>query len=139
MGFTPTTFDPSSISISAESFRPQVSIREGDIEAEAELGFQMSASDAIRMKWAYLLGMLQLGHECGTNHPGFLILDEPRQQETERMSFDALIRAAATSAGTSRQVLFATSERREDLLEGLRGTEANLIRFEGLIIRPLSM
>lgn len=132
-----TTYRSSEISISMDNFRPFVTIREDNLEAEAELGFQMSASDAIRMKWAYLLGMFGLGREFETNHPGFLILDEPRQQETEHLSFDALIMEAAGTSGTDRQVTFATSQTPQDLAYALKKVDVNLLRFDGLILKPL--
>lgn len=39
-----------------------------------------SASDAIRVVWAYLLGMLEVARVKDTNHPEFLVFDEPKQQ-----------------------------------------------------------
>ncbi|WP_332768630.1 hypothetical protein [Phenylobacterium sp.] len=50
-----------------------------------EIGFETSASDAIRLKWAYQLGLLELGHQHPTHHPGMLLLDEPRQQSSSRV------------------------------------------------------
>jgi uncharacterized coiled-coil DUF342 family protein len=132
-----TTYRSSAISISIDNFRPFVTIREENVEAEAELGFQMSASDSIRMKWAYYLGMFALGREFETTHPGFLILDEPRQQETERVSFDALITESANVSGTDRQIIFATSQTPQDLATALRDMDVNLLRFDSFILRPL--
>lgn len=133
-----STYPPSEILISSENFRPFVLVRENDMEVQAELGFQMSASDAIRMKWAYLLSIFELGREFGTNHPGFLILDEPRQQEADHVSFDALIARAARCAGADRQIIFATSETPEELSGAIEGLDINLLYLEGLLIKPLS-
>lgn len=132
-----TTYRSSAISISIDNFRPFVTVREEDLEAEAELGFQMSASDSIRLKWAYYLGMFALGREFETAHPGFLILDEPRQQETQHVSFDALIAQSANVSGTDRQIIFATSQTPQDLATALRDLDVNLLRFDSFILRPL--
>jgi hypothetical protein len=60
------TYPPRLVFVSPDNFRPLVRIEGTDVEAE--LGFEMSASDGIRMKWAYLLAMLKLGLESETNH-----------------------------------------------------------------------
>jgi hypothetical protein len=132
-----STYPPSEVLISGENFRPFVLIRENGVEIQAELGFQMSASDAIRMKWAYLLSVFELGREFGTNHPGILILDEPRQQEADHVSFDALIARAARCAGADGQIIFATSETPEELSGAIEGLDVNLLYLEGLIVKPL--
>ena len=133
-----TTFTPDDISLSNDNYKPYVTIRRDNLEAEAELGFQMSASDSIRMKWAYLLSFFQLARAANTNHPGFLIFDEPRQQEADRMSFNSLIRLSAERAGQDRQIIVATSETPAELATALAGLSVNLIRMEGLIIAPKS-
>src|SRR3546814_841551 len=56
-----STFPPEDLTIDEDSYRPQ---KEG-----YEIGFETSASDAIRLKWAYQLGPLELGHSYATNHP----------------------------------------------------------------------
>lgn len=133
-----STYAPEDVHLSRESFEPYVTIRSEEIEADAELGFQMSASDAVRMKWAYLLSMLALADGVNSNHPGFLILDEPRQQETERLSFDALIGHSVECTGSERQVLLATSETPEELSGAIEGLAVNVLRREGLLLQPIT-
>ena len=70
-------FNPSaisSISISRQTLRPE---QEGyDIVAET------SASDYIRIIWAYTLALMELaGRETDVKHGGFVVFDEPRQHE----------------------------------------------------------
>ena len=45
-------------------------------------------SDAIRLKWAYQLGLLELADIVHTNHPGILLFDEPRQQSSAKVSLE---------------------------------------------------
>jgi cell division protein ZapA (FtsZ GTPase activity inhibitor) len=71
-----STFDPSEVTISEDTYRPQ---KEG-----FEIGFETSASDAIRLKWAYQLGLLELDTIEATNHPGILLFDEPRDNNRLR-------------------------------------------------------
>ena len=73
-----------------------------------DLGFDLSASDMIRTIWAYLLGLLELGRDTPTRHPGLLVFDEPQQQAAKALSFRELLRRAADSARSGQQVVFAT-------------------------------
>jgi hypothetical protein len=124
-----STFPPSELEISDDNFRPQ---KEG-----FEIGFELSASDMIRLKWAYQLALLELGRTQHTNHPGFVVFDEPRQQETAKVSFRRLLERAATAKAAGQQVIFATSEDREQLEAFLSGVDCRLLAFEGRIMRRL--
>jgi hypothetical protein len=122
---------PDEISISNEKYVPS---REG-----YDLGFDLSASDNIRIIWAYLLSLLELGAETPTNHPGLLMFDEPRQQDADRVSMAALIQRAAQSAARGQQVVFATSEPRESLERMVVGLDSKLLDFgDDFILKPLS-
>ena len=116
------------LSMSRESYRPT---RDG-----YDVGLT-SASDTIRMIWAYLLAMIEVDRKFHTNHLGFLVFDEPRQQGAEKLSFDALLHRAAETANAKQQVIFATSEDR-DLLDAMLETiDCHYIRFEQKILQPM--
>jgi hypothetical protein len=102
-----------------------------------ELGFDLSASDMIRLIWAYLLGLMELSREFEMNHIGLLIMDEPRQQMAAPVSFEAFIRRASASRGHGQQVIVATSEERGQLDKMLQGFSAQIHDF-GLekVLRP---
>jgi hypothetical protein len=103
---------PGSIDIDPDTYRPT---HEG-----FDLGFDLSASDMIRVIWAYLQAFLETSMRFDTNHARLLVFDEPRQQETNRMSFAALLARAARNGRLGAQIVFATSEERE-ALEGMLG------------------
>ena len=42
--------------------------------------FDSSASDGVRVIWAFTLALLQVSIEKGGNHPGMIIFYEPAQQ-----------------------------------------------------------
>lgn len=42
--------------------------------------FDSSASDGIRVIWAFTMALLQVSIEKDGNHPGIIIFDEPLQQ-----------------------------------------------------------
>ncbi|TAN72760.1 MAG: hypothetical protein EPN20_03540 [Magnetospirillum sp.] len=133
-----STFAPSEVTISREHFRPYVVLRgEDEIEAETELTFQMSASDSIRLKWAYLLSLFEVGRQMETHHPGVLVFDEPRQQEAEKVSFAALIKYAVKAAGSDKQIIFATSEERDSIDGLIGGLDVNLLDIDGFLLKKL--
>lgn len=123
-------FNPSSIkdvTISKQTLRPE---QEGyDIVAET------SASDYIRIIWAYTLSLLELASkEADIKHGGFVVFDEPRQHETNKVSFASLIKKAASFAGTGGQVIFATSLDESELTDACKDENVNLICFEDYVL-----
>lgn len=107
------SMDPSAVDISDKTYRP---IHEG-----FDLGFDLSASDMVRVIWSYLFAFMEVSRERGGNHPQLLVFDEPRQQEASRISFQQLLRRAAQNGSAGSQILFATSEEEHGLREMLRG------------------
>ncbi len=124
-----SSLNPDSISLSEDTYRPT---REG-----FNLGFDLSASDNIRLIWAYLEGLLELSARFELHHPNLLILDEPRQQETAQLSFVELLRRASTSGTRNQQVIFATSEPESNVLAMTNNLNVNLISIEGRVIKKL--
>ena len=111
---------PEEVAIDRVTYRPT---HEG-----FDLGFDLSASDMIRVIWAYLFAVLNVGVRGG-NHLGFLVFDEPRQQETARASYQALLAQASAEGAGGAQIIFATSETAEMMQTLLAGQEANFINL----------
>lgn len=124
-----STFDSNDLTIDEDTYRPQ---KEG-----YEIGFETSASDAIRLKWAYQLGLLELGHHHPTHHPGMLLLDEPRQQSSSRVSFGRLLERAAERQRADQQVIVSTSEDLETLKDILSRIDCKETIFPGYVIKRL--
>jgi hypothetical protein len=102
-----------------------------------DLRFDLSASDYIRIFWAYLLGLLEVSRQHHTNHLGLLILDEPRQQSAKEDSIKEFLRRASDSLEYNQQVIIATSENRTVLESHLSDIPHTYLSFEGRIIAPL--
>ncbi len=115
--------------ISRETFRPTY---EG-----FDLGFNLSASDMIRTIWSYLYALMEVARTNETNHLGLLVLDEPRQQQANKVSFAEFAKRAANAKGADQQVLFLTSEDPETLSTMLTGTEREYVAFEDKMIQPM--
>jgi len=116
-----SSLEPESLEISRETYRP---IHEG-----FDLGFDLSASDMVRVIWSYLLAILETSRKFATNHPMLLMFDEPRQQETNRLSFQALLERAGRDGAEGAQIVFATSEEEHSLTAMLENTPHTLLSF----------
>jgi hypothetical protein len=124
-----STFPPFELDISYESYKPQ---REG-----FEIGFEMSASDTIRLKWAYQLALLEVARTAETHHAGLVIFDEPQQQKTAKISFKKLLDRASSARLSGQQVIFATSEDRDQLDGFLADVDCHFLAFDTPIVRRL--
>ena len=123
------TFRATEVEIAEDSYKPE---KEG-----FEIGFETSASDAIRLKWAYQLGLLELAAVEPTNHPGFLLFDEPRQQSSSKISFGNLLKRASASKMRDQQVIFFTSEDLSNFRQMTSGLDCNKVIFPGFILQRL--
>lgn len=130
------SFQPGEISLSYDNFHPLVLRKDKGETVEKEINFEMSASDAIRLKWAYYLSCMELMRGFSVNHPGLAIFDEPGQQEVESSSLFEFLRSASQSAQQGQQVLVSTSETYEAVSATL-GDSANIVSFPGFILQPI--
>lgn len=118
--------------ISKRTYKPAID--------DVDLGSEASASDNIRVIWAYLYSLLTLDFHLNglaTNHLGVLMLDEPRQQETKEVNFKTFIERASETRSMERQVIIATSEKYDDLKKMIDGLPVNVIDFEGPLISKI--
>ncbi|WP_417724369.1 hypothetical protein [Salipiger sp.] len=137
--FNFTTFEPQEITISDTDFRPQVLRRAEDGElVEREIGFEVSASDGIRLKWAYYLSILIVCRDFGGNHIGFLVFDEPGQQQMKEVDLSSMLQWVAKNIFNKMQVNISTSENRDRVRSALIGTPSTLREFEGYVLRPVA-
>jgi hypothetical protein len=124
-----SSIKPESLNISPDNYRP---IREG-----FNLGFDLSASDNIRIIWAYLEGLTELAAKFNLNHPGLLIFDEPKQQEAKEVSFRNLLIRASGALKRKQQVLFLTSEPFATLQNLVRDIPAKVTNIDGWVIKKI--
>ncbi|MEU0155501.1 hypothetical protein [Micromonospora fulviviridis] len=122
------SFSDERLRLSADDYLP----RRDDFDLQADI----SASDSIRVIWAYLIGLLEVSGQYNTNHPGFLVFDEPRQQSAKDVSFAALLRRASAHAASG-QVILATSEKLEPLSEMLQGLPVVMHDVAGYLLQPI--
>lgn len=134
-----SSFKASEISLSEDDFRPQVlSKDEEGREIRRDIGFEASASDGIRLKWAYYLSILALSLKRHTHHLGLVVFDEPGQQQMKEVDLASFLGWSAEHVGDARQVIVTTSEVRERVRGAVEGFRANLLEFDSFILQPIA-
>ena len=113
------SFDPAEFDISQDSYLP--------IYGNFDLSFDMSASDLIRLVWAYLLGLLEVARTFPNNHTGFVFFDEPQQQNVKDLSFSALLQRAYLTKGFNQQVVVSISKLPPDFATIIPEADRHLI------------
>jgi uncharacterized coiled-coil protein SlyX len=88
------------------------------VEGSGETGFQASASDNIRLRWAYVFSLTRTSLTNRGPHPGVILMDEPKQQEVQ--AFPKLVEMAAGQQPG--QVSLVTSEPAETLRASIGAT-----------------
>ncbi len=124
-----TSKTPEDLYLSDTSYRP--------MDRGAEVSVGVSASDGIRMIWAYLIALMEVGRDPRAHHPGFVVFDEPGQQSTDRVSFDSLLARASTVGEAGQQVILATSEEPDRLATALEGIPHTLRSIPGRLLLPV--
>ena len=115
--------------ISEDNYRP--------VCDEFEVAFGASASDNIRLIWAYTLALLQVSSSHGGKHWGVLLFDEPEQQKMKDASSDALYTEIAQMQREDSQVIIATSASRDVTSRRLDKLPHKLLEFGEKVIRPI--
>lgn len=134
------SFMPEEISLSNDNFQPQILKRDDDGEhIKMDIGFEASASDGIRLKWAYYLSLIHLSKLFESNHLGFVVFDEPGQQQMENVDLSTFLSWASKNIGSDRQMIVSTSATLERVSESLKGSTATVRSFHDFILKPLTI
>jgi hypothetical protein len=120
----------SRLHISEDNYRP--------VSDEFEIAFGASASDNVRLIWAYSLALLQVSLTHGGNHWGVLVFDEPEQQKMKEASSDALYAEITKLKPQDFQIIIATSASEDMTRKRLEALpQKNLLEFGDKVIRPI--
>lgn len=81
-----------------------------------DMKFDSSASDGIRVIWAFTMALLQVSIEKNGNHPGIIIFDEPAQQSIVPQDMDSFIKSTALLRASS-QIIMAITLNSHELIQ----------------------
>lgn len=99
------------VNISEETLLPTID----GFDMKYDMKYDSSASDGIRMIWAFTMALLQVSLEKHGNHPGILVFDEPAQQSVISNDMRSFI-ASAVELGASSQIIIAITLNSEELV-----------------------
>lgn len=120
----------SRLHISEDNYRP--------VSDEFEIAFGASASDNVRLIWAYSLALLQVSLTHKGNHWGVLVFDEPEQQKMKEASSDALYAEIVKLQSQDFQIIVATSASEDMTRKRLEPLpQKHLLEFGDKVIRPI--
>lgn len=95
-----------------------------------DMKFDSSASDGIRLIWAFTIALLQVSIEKDGNHPGVIIFDEPKQHSIVPRDMESFINAIA-ELGASCQIITAITLESSELTEFVRNlTQAQCYKID---------
>lgn len=100
------SYDVDAISLDQDSFQPA--------RSEFDINTDVSASDVVRIKVAYLDAIRAIGQAQG-RHPGLLILDEPRQQDIDPNDYAAMLQYLNDTTDADGQVIITSATPQPDL------------------------
>ena len=117
--------------ISEDNYRP--------VSDDFEVAYGASASDNIRLIWAYTLALLQVSSSHDGKHWGILLFDEPEQQKMSDVSSDALYREIShmQQEDFQFQVIIATSAPVDVTTSRVKDMHHKLLEFGDKVIRPI--
>lgn len=98
-----------------------------------DMKFDSSASDGIRVIWAFTMALLQVSIEKGGNHPSVIIFDEPAQQSIVPEDMKSFIESVI-EINKSFQIIIAITLNSQELIEIINELDVSsyhIITIEG--------
>lgn len=98
-----------------------------------DMKFDSSASDGIRVIWAFTMALLQVSIEKGGNHPGVIIFDEPAQQSIVPEDMKSFIESVVEIKKSFQIITAITLNSQEliNIINGLNTSSHHKIQIEG--------
>lgn len=107
-------------------------------EVNTDIKSDSSASDFVRLIWAYLLAVYSASEELGGNHPGLVLLDEPGQHSMGVTSVNALLTNISKQRNIQGIVAASFDESDEVFDESVLGVNHHLIECGYKLLKPVS-
>lgn len=104
-----------------------------------DMKFDSSASDGIRVIWAFTIALLQVSIEKNGNHPGVIIFDEPAQQSIVPEDMKSFIKSVVEINKPFQIVTAITlnSQELNEIVNELDVSSHHKIMVEGKAFKPL--
>lgn len=131
----------SEIEINEETYLPFLSglaLREiSESNEDKDIKSDSSASDFVRLIWAYLLSIYDTSNLMEGNHPGIITFDEPGQHSMADTSVNALFKTLNSYSNLQSIVAASFDENDSVFKKETEGVNFNLIEVGGKLIKKI--
>lgn len=127
----------SDIEINRDTFLPYLAGLELR-EVNTDIKSDSSASDFVRLIWAYLLAAYSVSDELGGNHPRIIVLDEPGQHSMGVTSVNMLLKSISEKKNLQSIIAASFDESDEVFRESVCGVEYHLIECGLKLLKPVN-
>ena len=107
-------------------------------EVNTDIKSDSSASDFVRLIWAYLISIFSVSNKYNGNHLGFIVFDEPAQHSMAVSSINSLFKALSKESALQSIVGASFDESDRVFSESVDGVKYNLIIVGEKLLKPLS-
>jgi hypothetical protein len=107
-------------------------------EVNTDIKSDSSASDFVRLIWAYLISIYSVSNKYNGNHLGFIVFDEPAQHSMAVSSINSLFKALSKKDALQSIVGASFDESDRVFRESVDGVKHNLIIVGEKLLKPLS-
>ncbi|MFI8751638.1 hypothetical protein ACIGG6_16755 [Vreelandella lionensis] len=106
-------------------------------QVNTDIKSDSSASDFVRLIWAYLLSIFSASEELGGNHTGLILFDEPGQHSMGVTSVNALLKTISNQMKLQGIVAASFDESDEVFEESVIGVDYHLIKCGYKLLGPV--
>ena len=108
------------------------------VSSSTDIKSDSSASDFVRLIWAYLISMQQVSNSQKGNHPDMILFDEPAQHSMSSQSVNSMLKALSQSTGLQ-SIVAASFDQNDDVFsKSTLGVKFHLIKLPRKLIMELS-
>lgn len=133
--------DANEIVLNRDNYLPFLSglaLREIFGGKDTDIKSDSSASDFVRLIWAYLLSLYYSSHETGGNHLGIVAFDEPGQHSMADTSVNSLLHSINSTSGLQ-CIVAASFDENDDVFKAeTKGIKYHLIEVDGKLLLPIN-
>lgn len=106
-------------------------------EYSTDIKSDSSASDFVRLIWAYLISIYKVSYEKSGNQPGILLFDEPAQHSMGLHSVNKMLKELSSLEGLQSIVAASFDQSDAAFKESTEGVQFNLIRLPRKLIQHI--
>lgn len=106
-------------------------------EYSTDIKSDSSASDFVRLIWAYLISIYKVSSEKSGNQPGILLFDEPAQHSMGLHSVNEMLKEISSLNGLQSIVAASFDQSDAAFNESTEGVQFNLIRLPRKLIQQI--